>query len=87
MEDINVFELSMVEIDYRMLRLKEKHREILLLMLKGKSNSDIASMYRIGTGGFYAWVTEACRCAGVDNKAQLIGMFAIWEYSQKKKQY
>jgi len=81
----NLFELSPAEIDYKISCLTESHREILLHITRGRSDAEIAPMLNISIPALRARIYSAIDRAGVDSRAQLISMFAIWEYRRKKQ--
>ncbi len=83
MDAINILELSMSEINFRMMHMKEVHRDTLLLLLLGYSNDEIAMKQKNTARGIALRIASARDRAGLDSTAQLIAMFAIWEYSRK----
>ena len=80
----DVFELPLDEISPRIACLRKYHREILSGLARGKCDKEIAKELAVTVGALRIRIAAACDRAGVGNRAQLLAMFSIWEYAQKR---
>ena len=78
----NPLSLTPLEINYRCEGLKESQVEILSHLMHGKSDSEIADMMGISAALVRLRLAGACDRIGVSRRAQLLVMYALWEFSK-----
>lgn len=74
---INPYELKPEEVEYLISRLTNEQREMIALLIQGKSYAEVAKIQCINIGLFRARVLSAIDRMGVKNRNQLIAVFAL----------
>ena len=83
---LNLFEIPITNVESRISHLTDGQREVLSLMLEGKSIAEIANLLGIGRGGLDLRIKNACQQAGVNTQFQLIALYVIYQLAQKTTQ-
>ena len=74
----DIFALTREEIDYRIMGLKDGEREILTLVIRGKSDQEISALLSTNVGCVRSRIAAAVDKCGAANRSQLIALYSSW---------
>ena len=81
---IDLFELSPIEIAYKISILSEAQRQILYYLVRGKDDRTTATILSISVGLLRARLATGVDNVGLSRRSELVALFAIWHYSKQQ---